>query len=373
MIRLAIPPIHDDDVAAVADVLRSGLLVQGRHVEAFERAVASYTGATHAVAVTSCTSALHLSLLATGIGPGDAVAVSAFSWPATVNVVALVGAEPMFVDIDPLTFNMDPHALAALMERERISAILPVHTFGGMADMDEIDCLARRHGAVVIEDAACALGASLNGILAGRSGRAGCFSFHPRKAITTGEGGVVVTDDGDLAVRLRTLRNHGIDPEKAEPSFAMPGFNARMTDFQGALGLEQMAKLEDVLSSRRNQARRYDALLADTEIRAPISTRGGNHVYQSYVVQLPEAAAGARDTVIAEMREAGIETTIGTYALPFIRWVRDRYGYTHDDFPVVSQVERRALCLPLHERLTERDQERIVAVLRDQVMRCWTD
>ncbi|HEX7071079.1 MAG TPA: DegT/DnrJ/EryC1/StrS family aminotransferase [Rhodothermales bacterium] len=363
MLRLAVPSLDETDVAAVAEVLRTGFLVQGRHVEAFEHAVATYTGALHAVAVSNCTSALHLSLLAIGIGPGDVVAVPAYSWPATINVVALAGAEPAIVDVDPRTFNMDPSALEALFRQRRVSAVMPVHAFGGMAQMVEIAALAADRGVPVVEDAACALGATLDGVQAGRRGLTGCFSFHPRKAITTGEGGVVVTDDEDVAMRLRALRNHGLDPEARTADFMLPGFNARMTEFQGALGLRQMEKLTRILASRRHLARRYDELLAGTPVTPPRSIPGSTHAYQSYVVLLPDSVAHRRAEVIAGLRDAGFETTIGTYALPFIRYVREKYGFGAADFPNVSSIDPRALSLPLHEQVTERDQERVVSCL----------
>lgn len=363
MLRIAEPSIDEEEIDAVAEVLRSGYLVQGQHVAAFEEAVALRTGSAHAVAVSSCTSALHLSLVALGIGRGDAVAVPAYSWPATINAVALCGARPTIVDIDPGTFGMDPHGLAERIRSDRVSAILPVHLFGGMASIEKIAQIADAAGVPIVEDAACALGATMNGIPAGRTGRAGCFSFHPRKAVTTGEGGVVVTDDKPLARRLRALRNHGLDPSSAVPEFILPGYNARMTDFQGAMGLVQMGKLDRIVAARRRLARRYDQLLARTSVTTPVSASGACHAYQSYVVLLPEDAVGARPAIIAELREAGIESTIGTYALPFIRWVREKYGYEAADFPVVSRIERRALSLPLHERMSEQDQERVAACL----------
>ena len=363
MLRLTVPSIDEEDVADVADVLRSGFLVQGRNVEAFEEAVASYTGAAHAVAVSSCTSALHLSLVAMDVGPGDVVAVPAYSWPATINVVALCGAEPVIIDVDPGTFNMDPAALSARARQTRIAAVIPVHAFGGMAAMDEIMQIATREGFPVLEDAACALGASLSGVPAGRYGVAGCFSFHPRKAITTGEGGVVVTDDDALARRIQSLRNHGIDATGSSPEFVMPGFNARMTDFQGALGRRQMEKLDRVLDARRRLARHYETLFAGTVVTPPVARAGSHHAYQSYVVLLPSYAAAHRQTIIERLREAEIETTIGTHALPFIRYVRERYGFAAADFPVVSDVAARALSLPLHEYMNEDDQKRVAASL----------
>ena len=367
MLRLALPSIDEREQAAVAEVLRSGFLVQGPRVRAFEALVAARTGARHAVAVSNCTSALHLSLVALGIGPGDVVAVPAYSWPATINVVALVGATPAIIDIDTRTFNMDPDRLADVIRRRPVQAMLPVHAFGAMADMRAIMALADEHGVPVIEDAACALGASCNGRSAGTFGRLGCFSFHPRKAITTGEGGIVVTDDPQLDRHVRALRNHG---QCETEGFVRPGYNMRMTDVQAALGIVQMERLSEILASRRARAERYDVLLQHTPVTTPAASEGCEHAYQSYVVLLPEALAGHRNHVISALKEAGIETTIGTHALPFIPWVQQRYECTEEEYPGVASVHRRALSIPLHSALTSEDQEYVATTLIDVLRAC---
>jgi dTDP-4-amino-4,6-dideoxygalactose transaminase len=259
MIRLTIPSIDEDDLHAVREVLASGYLVQGKKVAAFEQIVADYVGTKYAVVVSNCTAALHLSLLALDVRPGDLVLVTAYSWLSTANVIELCGAHPVFVDISPDSFNMNPDCLKKALERlmtatdsgRRVKAILPVHTFGQMADMPAILKLAELYNIPVIEDAACALGATLHGRQAGTWGMMGCFSFHPRKAITTGEGGILTTNDSALASRLRALRNHGQDPDASSPDFIMPGFNYRMTEFQAALGITQMAKLDRIIANDR--------------------------------------------------------------------------------------------------------------------------
>jgi perosamine synthetase len=281
MIRLTVPEIDERDIAAVADALRSGYLVQGSRVRAFEGAVAQLVGTRHAVAVSNCTAALHLALLGLEIAPGDRVAVTTYSWPATANVIVLSGAEPVFVDIEPGTFNMDPAQLErALDEYRGIRAIIPVHAFGGMADMRRILDVADRHDLPVIEDAACALGARLHGLSAGQWGRVSCFSFHPRKAVTTGEGGIVATDDDELANRVRALRNHGQDPTAPAPDFILAGFNLRMTEFQGALGVTQLEKLERIIAARRERAALYGRLFADSPVTVPAALEPDAHVYQ---------------------------------------------------------------------------------------------
>jgi dTDP-4-amino-4,6-dideoxygalactose transaminase len=367
MIRLTIPSIEQDDLDAVRDVVASGYLVQATHVEAFERAVADYVGATHAVAVSNCTAALHLALLTLKIGPGDRVAVPTYSWPATANVVALCGAEPVFVDINAETFNMDPGALADALQQTTVKAILPVHTFGGMADMTAIRAIAARSGAPVIEDAACALGSDLSGLQAGLWGVMGCFSFHPRKAVTTGEGGVVTTNDAAYARQLRILRNHGLDPAASVPDFVAPGYNLRMTEFQAALGVTQMSKLERIIASRRAGAARYDELLRHTGMTAPRALAGSRHVYQSYVALLPKASAPRRAEIISALKSEGIETAIGTYHIPLTTYFRTSAGFRRGDFPVTDDIASRAITLPLHERLTTDDQMLIISALKRMV------
>lgn len=369
-IRLTVPTIEADDLAAVAEVLASGFLVQGAQVEAFESAVADVAGTRHAVAVTNCTAALQMALLALDTRPGDLVVTTAYSWLSTANVVEHCGARPVFVDIEPDTFNLCPDALAATLDRlmatdataQRVRAVLPVHAFGGMADMDRIGAVAARYGLPVVEDAACALGASWNGRPAGSVGTMGCFSFHPRKAITTGEGGVITTDDEGLADYLRALRNHGQQRDAdGRTRFVMAGFNNRMTEFQGALGVTQMAKLDRIVAARRAGAARYDALLAGSPVQPPAVPGGSHHVYQSYVVQLPEGAD--RDAVLARLNGARVEATVGTYHMPLTDFFRASAGHAEGDFPNADAVFRRAVTLPLHPALAPDDQARVAEAL----------
>ena len=373
MIRLTIPSIEEDDLQAVREVLASGYLVQGSCVAEFERQVSDHVGSQHAVAVSNCTAALHLALLALGVAPGDLVVVTAYSYVATANVIELCGAQPVFVDIQPDTFNLDPNRLEERLARlmatrataSRVKAILPVHAFGQLADMPAILDLAGRYAIPVVEDAACALGATLHGRQAGTWGALGCFSFHPRKAITTGEGGLITTDDASLAHRLRALRNHGQDPDAPAPEFILPGFNYRLTEFQAALGSRQLTKLERIVAARRRLAASYDALLAGTPFQPPAVAPGSWPVYQSYVTLLPEQVAGERPRLIGQLKERGIETTIGTWHMPLTTYFRSRYGYEAGDFPVCDRVFARSLTLPLHEQLGEREQEQIVRSLRE--------
>lgn len=368
MIRLTIPTIEANDLDAVREALASGHLVQGPRVAAFEHAVAQQVGVKHAVAVSNCTCALHLAMLALDVRPGDLCVVTAYSWVSTANVIELCGAQPVFVDVDPMTFNLDLNQLESILNRlmanrdtaRRVKAVLPVHTFGQMVDMARLNAICGRWNLPVIEDAACALGATFQGRQAGAWGTLGCFSFHPRKAITTGEGGIVTTHDDALADRVRALRNHGLDPNAPAPDFIMPGHNYRMTEFQAALGLTQMAKLPRIIAARRAAAARYDALLEGRRLAAPAVLPGAAHVYQSYVTQLPQEAAARRAELIRQGREAGVETQIGTVHMPLTTYYRRRYDHRPGDFPGTDAAAARALTLPLHEFITTPEQAHVV-------------
>ena len=356
MIRLAQPPVDEGDIAAVASVLRSGWLVQGPEVQAFEAETARLAGAAHGIAVSNGTAALHLALLGMGIGPGHEVAVASYSWPATANAIVLCGATPVFVDIEPGTFGMDAGRLTELLRtRPGIRAVLPVHAFGGFSDMPAIRAAADARRVPILEDAACALGARLGGRLAGSWGTAACFSFHARKVATTGEGGVIVTHDPALADRLRALRNHGLDPNSTGPDFILAGFNCRMTEFQGALGRRQLAKLSDLIAAHRRAARWYDELLAALPVELPSALEPQAHVFQAYVVLLPRPVAPRRSRLIARLRALGVEATIGTHHIPLITFYRQQGGYRPGDFPVTDDLAARALALPIHHALTRED------------------
>jgi perosamine synthetase len=349
MMRLTIPEIGEEEIQAVVRVLRSGYLVQGEQVQEFERLVAEYVGVRYAVAVSSGTAALHLALLALGIGPGDEVIVPDFTFPATANVVELIGASPVLVDIDLTTFNIDATQIRPAITK-RTKAIMPVHLFGQSADMEPVLHLAHEHDLFVIEDAACALGAAYREHRCGTMGHVGCFSFHPRKAITTGEGGMVVTNDDAVAARLRQLRNHGMVTIEGHNQFDCAGFNYRMTDFQGALGAAQMGRLERIIARRVELAGLYHAALADIpNITRPAAMDGVRHIWQSYVVLVQEGVE--RDGLLCRLREQGVETTIGTYAVS----VQPHYARTARNCPNSRQAYEQSLCLPLHTQMSAAD------------------
>lgn len=373
MIRLAIPSIEEDDLAAVREALASGFLVQGARVADFEKALAEFIGVPHAIAVSNCTCALHLALLALDVQPGDICVVTAYSWISTANVIELCGARAVFVDVEPDTFNMDPDQLARVLDKltadkdtaGRVKAVLPVHTFGQMANMGAIRGISMLHGIPVIEDAACALGATLHGRQAGTWSAMGCFSFHPRKAITTGEGGLITTSDDALARRLRALRNHGLDPVSSTPDFIMPGHNYRMTEFQAALGSTQLAKFPRILAARRAGAENYDHLLAGALLQPPARKAGSEHVFQSYVTLLPRESAPRRAEIIRQARVAGVELQVGTIHMPLTTYYRQRGGHKAGDFPVTDDIAARSLTLPLYEGTTPDQQAEVVqTVLR---------
>ena len=361
-IRLVVPDLGPEELREVEEVFASGQLTQGPKVAAFERVVADRVAAAHGIATTSATTALHLSLAALGIGPRDEVLVADYTFPASANVVVQQGARPVLVDIDPSTFTIDPKDLATKVTH-KTRAIMPVHTFGLSADMDPIMAIAEEHGLLVVEDAACAIGTTYYGRPVGSIGTLGCFSFHPRKAITTGEGGMVTTNDPAIADTLRLLRNHGGHRADGRFTFAMAGFNYRLSDILAAIGLAQMRKLEAVIAEKRRLAGAYRSALAGVPgVTPPVEPAWGGHVYQSFVILLDSTIE--RDLVIARMRERGIETTLGTYALHNEPFFRNTYGGQSGDLPGSWTAYRQSLTLPLYPGLGDNGVGRVVESLR---------
>jgi len=361
-IRLALPITGEEEIEEIRAVLASGYLAQGPKVAEFERMVADYVGVRHAFATTSATTALHLSLVVLGIGRGDEVLVPDFTFPATANVVVQQGATPVLVDIDLDTFTVNVDDMAAKVT-SHTRAIMPVHGFGLSANMNPIMKLAAKHGLPVVEDAATAIGTTYYGKKCGSMGTLNCFSFHPRKAITTGEGGMILTDDDALAEKIQLLRSHGGVRREGRFTFEAAGFNYRMSDILAAVGVAQMRRLDGLIARRRELvALMSEKLRAVEGVKTPVEPAWGGHVYQSYVVLLDEGID--RDGVIKAMKERGVETTLGTYALHAQPFFARKYGYRAGDLPKSYRAYRHSLTLPVYPPMEKEHLDRVVQTLR---------
>jgi len=372
-IPLARPQFDDREMAAVQRVLDSGWVVQGREVAEFECAIAQLHQARHCIAVSSGTAALHAATIALDIGPGDAVFVPSFAWPAAAGMAVAAGARPVFVDVLPDTFNLDPENLREQIKLcgqrgwGRPRAIVPVHEFGLAADMDEILAVAQRHDLEMIEDAACALGASWQGRPVGTIGKLGTFSFHPRKAITTGEGGAIVTNDDELAQRCREFRNHGQAMMDGHRDFRMVGMNYRLTEIQAAIGLVQLAKFPEILRKRRELAAQYLAQLAD-QPGISLPQASPDHTWQTFMVVL--AGGFDRDMIVEQLATLGIGAGPGSVAGHCAAVYRERFGYQPDQLPCSARLDRAGLALPLHSGMNPSDLSRCVASVRQALSEC---
>lgn len=351
MIKLALPDIGEEELSEVKKVFDSKYLVQGDKVEEFENLVKKYLNVKYVIAVTSGTAALHLALVSLNVKSGNEVIVPDFTFPATSNVVELVGASTKFVDIKSESFCIDVDQIEKNIT-QKTKAIIPVHEFGQSADMDKIMYLAKKYNLKIVEDAACALGAEYKGKMAGTIGDIGCFSLHPRKAITTGEGGLVVTNNDELAEKIKILRNHGLSYVNGKPQFVMAGLNYRMTNIQGAIGVAQMKKLRHINKKRMEIAHKYNELLRDMEgITIPEEKSYGKHVWQSYHILLDKEID--RDLLIKKLKEKGIETNFGAYAVHMQPYYKNKYKYDDINYKNASNAYQQGIVLPLHTGLSK--------------------
>lgn len=374
--------LGEEEIELIRQAVLSGWVVQGPFVKQFEEKFAHYAEAKFAVATTSCTSALHIALAALGIGPGDEVIVPAFTWISTANVAVYMGATPVFCEIDLATFNLDPAQLEAKITPQT-KAIIPVHLFGLAADMDPILDLAQKHNLYIVEDAACGFGALYNGKHVGTFGEAGCFSFHPRKAVTTGEGGIILTQDEQFNTLCQELRNHGasrtdLARHTGKAGFLLAeynhlGYNYRMTDIQGAMGVAQMDKAAWIQEHRTARAKRYDTLLQGLDwLKTPFVPVDCVHSYQSYVCLFqPETPSLAnverlhawRNEIMMDLEGMGIATRQGTHAVTTLGYYVEQ-GIHPNDYPNALLADRLSLSLPLYPQMTDEEQDYVVEQLK---------
>lgn len=359
-IPIAKPFFDDKDLEIIRKPLESGWVVQGPFVKEFEEKFCEYTISKNSIAVSSCTTALHVALDSIDVKDGDEVIVPAFSWVATANAVEYCGAKPVFCDIDLRTFNIDTSKIESLLT-PKTKAIIPVHLFGLPADMDSIISIASKHNLKIIEDAACGFGSYYNGAHVGNFGEAGCFSFHPRKAITTGEGGMITTSNDSIAKKCKELRDHGSSGNATEvfllPEYNTLGYNYRMTDLQASLGVSQIGKADFIQDRRKMVAQKYDELLASVEwLELPERQSNTVHGFQSYVCLFkPEeptlnnyqALSEKRNSLMRKLEELGISTRQGTHAITNLGFYKRKYGKNEEDFPNALIAEKLSIALPL--------------------------
>jgi perosamine synthetase len=375
MIPIAKPVLEDAEAEAARRVVLSGWVTQGPEVAAFEKEFAAHVGAPHACAVSSCTTALHLALLAVGVAPGDEVITASHSFIATANSIRYCGAVPVFVDIDPDTYNLDPQCVAEAVT-PRTRAILAVHQMGMPCDLPALLALAQRHGIALIEDAACAAGSEIrsNGHwqpIGRPQGDIACFSFHPRKVITTGDGGMLTTADAKFDETFRLLRQHGMSvpdtvrhgaPQIVFEDYLTVGYNYRMTDIQAAIGRKQLERLAELVARRRALAARYAELLGNTEgLSLPAEPEWARSNWQSYCVRLPDRVD--QKTVMQRSLDQGIATRRGimcTHREPAYADHKPRH-----DLRQSERAQDHAILLPLYAQMTEEDQVRVAEMLRD--------
>ena len=380
------PAIDNCEKELIVKPLETGWLVQGPYVEKFQSMFADFTGSKYAVATSNCTTALHLGLIALNIGKGDKVVVPSFTYVASANAIEYTGAEPVFCDINLRTFNMDESQLEEIVkEDEDVRAVMPVNLFGLCANLPEIVEIAREYNLKVIEDSACGVGAYVQGRHSGTFGDVGCFSFHPRKVITTGEGGMLITDDPEIAEKVKVLRDHGASKSDLQrhfekggsllPDFRVRGYNYRMTDMQGAIGVCQMQKLQTILQKRTNFALKYTKVIEEEIpfLLPPYVPEGYTHGYQSYVClftagesieslnpEKVEKLNKLRNRFMMKLEEKGISTRQGTHAVHTLTYYKQRYNLKEWDYPNSFIADRLSIALPLYAEMKEEEFEYVI-------------
>ena len=373
IIPISLPVTGQEEWEALKEPLMSGWLTSGPKVREFEQLFAERHGVKHALAVTSATTALHLALVALDIKEGDEVIVPAFTWVSTANVVLYCGAKVVFVDIDPFTFNINPEDLSKRIT-SKTKAIIPVHLFGLCADMDKIKEIAGN--IPLVEDGACAAGASYKGTPAGGLGTIGCFSFHPRKSVTTGEGGMITTNDDELAEIMGMLRNHGASISEEQrhhgakpymlPDFNALGYNYRMTDLQGAVGVVQIKKLDQFIDEREKWANFYTKELDSIPwLRTPKHGADYKHGWQSFVTFVDESKSPAsRNEIMELLQQQGISTRPGTHAIHMLNFYKEKFNIQPSDYPGAQAANNYSMSIPLHNRMVAEDFDYVVSVIK---------
>ena len=379
-----------EEAEAIVKPLETGWVVQGPNVAKFQEMFANFTGAKHAHATTSCTTALHLGLEAMGIGRGDKVIVPSFTYIASANAVEYTGAEVVFCDIDLRTFNIDETKLEEIIKNDSsIKAIMPVNLFGLCANMPYIMELAEKYNLKVIEDSACGFDGWIGNRHSGTFGDVGCFSFHPRKSICTGEGGMLITNSDEIANRVSQLKDHGASKSDLQrhkerggsllPDFTMRGYNYRMTDMQGALGVCQMEKKEYIMSGRREVASRYDTALKDiSQLITPFTPKNYKHGYQSYVCIFTDGEDISnltkeqidrinikRNIFMEKLEEKNIATRQGTHAVHTLRYYKDKNSFNDEDFLNSYAGDRLSIALPLYAGMSNEEFEYIISNIKE--------
>jgi perosamine synthetase len=368
------PALGEEEARAPYESIKSGWVTQGPKVAEFEKAVAAYVGAKHGIATTSCTTGLHLALASIGVTRGDEVIVPSLTFIASANAVLYTGADVVFCEVDARTLNIDPADVEKRITK-RTKAVMPIDQIGLGCDIDAINDIARKHGIDVVEDAAPAIGESYKGRKVGANAHQTVFSFHPRKVITTGEGGMITTDDDALADRARKLRAHAmsvsdLDRHRADvpiiEQYPELGFNYRMTDIQASIGLVQLAKLDELLRIRRAKAARYNEELAEIRgIAVPYVPPYAEHTYQSYCVSLTTECRLDREALMANLLRRGVATRRGVMASHLERTYTSRYGRV--SLPVTEEATRVTLIIPLYASMTDEEQSYVIDALREEL------